>query len=70
MISSTASSDLRFRFDDLGVLVVRERDVPLLSGGREPVTVAVEEWFRPPVTVEVDGVDPFEVVNNLDFPIN
>lgn len=47
-----------------------ERGVLLLSGGREPVTVAVAERFRPPIPVDVDGVDNLELVDSNDFPKN
>jgi hypothetical protein len=60
-------SDLRFRF---GVLVARELEVPMLSGGREPVAAVVAERFLPPVAVDVDGVDTLEDVDNFDLPIN
>ena len=63
-------SDLRFRFGVLGVLVARDLEGPMLSGGREPVAVVVAERFLPPVTVDVDGVDTPEDVDNFDLPIN
>jgi hypothetical protein len=49
---------------------VREGGVPLPSGGRDPLTVAVAERFRRPVTVGVDGVDTLEFVDSCNLPRN